>query len=521
MNKKRIATLIGLISIAVFGLIAVQGLWIKQAYRLKEQQFQELVKNSITLVSNELNNDEIVNQIKKEIYAFHQDSLQKNYQLTFGSDIPHSEHQKPQLTNPANDYYVNSSVTITSESGVLSDSVWYRQEFYSEIQSPEGRDQRNIQNQLSKQAINQKEESIKRIYDRMSKPGRKFDERTTPTEMNNLIKLQLFNNGITLPFEYAVLDNRRNIVMHSGSFDKNTPSRLVGGVLRSEDLVSPPNILVLYFPAERNFLLKSLGYMGASSALLTLVILITFGYTIYVILRQKKLSEIRNDFVNNMTHELKTPISTISLASQMLNDTTIPNTMKNIDHLSKVIHDESKRLGFQVEKVLQAAIFEKGKMNLKIRRLDAHELINTVVKNFILQVKNRNGQITKNLDAEYSVVNIDEVHIANVLLNLLDNALKYCKEQPKIVVTTVNKKNYIAISVEDNGIGISKENQKRIFEKFYRVPTGNVHNVKGFGLGLSYVKKVIDEHGGKISIESELNVGTKFEILIQTVKELE
>ena len=517
MNKKRIATLIGLISIAVFGLIAVQGLWIKQAYQLKEQQFQQLVKNAIITVSNELKEDETVNQIKKEIYAFHQDSLQKNFNITFDPTISPSEQRNNSLKDDDPTYSVNSRVTITSGGGILSDSVWYHEEFYSEIQSQKASERKNIQQQLSTQADQM--QSIKRIYDKMMKPGRKFQERTSSPEMYNLIKIQLYNNGITLPFEYAVLDEKRDIVMHSETFNKNTPSRLFGGAISAEDLVSPPNILVLYFPSERNFLLKSLGYMGASSALLTLVILITFGYTIYAILRQKKVSEIRNDFVNNMTHELKTPISTISLASQMLNDTSIPVSMKNIDHLSKVIHDESKRLGYQVEKVLQAAIFEKGKMSLKIRRLDVHELINTVVKNFIIQVKNRNGQITKNLDADYAIVNVDEVHFANVLLNLLDNALKYSKAQPNIVVSTLNKKNYIAIIVEDNGIGISKENQKRIFEKFYRVPTGNVHNVKGFGLGLSYVKKVVDEHNGKISIESEPNMGTKFEILIPIAKE--
>ena len=226
----------------------------------------------------------------------------------------------------------------------------------------------------------------------------------------------------------------------------------------------------------------------------------------------------RSDFVNNMTHELKTPISTISLATQMLNDSSIPNSMKNIEHLSKVIHDESKRLSFQVEKVLQAAIFEKGKMSLKIRRLDAHEIINNVVRNFILQVKNKNGQIVKNLDAEYAVVNIDEVHFANVILNLLDNAIKYCNNEPRISVSTYNKKGFLVICIEDNGIGISKENQKRIFEKFYRISTGDIHNVKGFGLGLSYVKKVIEEHNGKISVESEINTGSKFEIQMPVAK---
>jgi hypothetical protein len=520
MNKKRIATLIGLISIAVFGLIAVQGLWIKQAYTLKEQQFRQLVNNTITVISSKLQENETVNEIKKEIYAFHQDSLGKNFKLTFNPHLLPSERDNQTVAEDNPDYLVNSRVTISAQGGMWEDSVWYQQEFYSEIQSQKAIERKNIQRQLSKQS-NHQMQFIKRIYDKMMAPGRTLQERTTSFELQNLIRTQLRNNGITLPFEYAVLDEKRNIVMHSERFDKNTSLKLYAGAISADDLVTVPNILVMYFPSERNFLIKSLGYMGSSSALLTLVILITFGYTIYLIFRQKKLSEIRNDFVNNMTHELKTPISTISLASQMLNDNTIPNTMKNIDHLSKVINDESKRLGYQVEKVLQAAIFEKGKIGLKIRRLDIHEIINTVVKNFIIQIKNRNGQIIKNLDAEYSIVNIDEMHFANVLLNLLDNALKYCNGQPDIIVSTFNKKNFIAITVEDNGIGISKENQKRIFEKFYRVPTGNVHNVKGFGLGLSYVKKVLEELNGKISIESELNVGTKFEILIPMAKERE
>ncbi|HEY4785023.1 MAG TPA: ATP-binding protein [Bacteroidales bacterium] len=521
MNKKRIAILIGLISIAVFGLIAVQGVWIYGAYKTKEQQFRELVQNTIKTVSDRLQEYETIDQIAKECKNLHKDSLSKHYQINFdqSSVKPKNDDQVQPIEDP--DLMVNSSVTITAESGMFSDSVWYKQEFYSEVQSQKIVERKSLQRQLSNQQ-NSSMDFIRRIYDKIMKPGRTFQERIAPNKFQALIKNELHNNAINIPFEYAVLDERRNFIpgMNSAGFDIKQRG-LVGGYIKPDDLVSPSDILVLYFPAERHFLLKSLGYMGISSILLTLIILITFGYTIYVIVRQKKLSEIRNDFVSNMTHELKTPISTISLASQMLNDGSIPNSMKNIDHLSRVINDESKRLGSQVEKVLQAAIFEKGKLNLKLRRMDVHELINTIVKNFIIQVKSRNGQIIKNLDAEHSIVNIDEGHFGNVLLNLLDNAIKYCKGQPNIVVSTINKKKYIAILVEDNGIGISKENQKRIFERFYRVPTGNVHNVKGFGLGLSYVKKVVEELNGKISLDSELNIGTKFEILIPVAKEQE
>jgi two-component system, OmpR family, phosphate regulon sensor histidine kinase PhoR len=514
MSKRRIITLIGLISIAVFGLIGVQGLWIRQAYQLNENRFRQLVNNAITKVADLLEEHETVDQILKEIYELRQDSFAgSNVQIIMDPRQPVNSD----MNNNDDELLYDSKITITCESGMLSDSGWLNHQFHSETYSQQVYDRKKLQKQLSGQAENQ-QKLIERILDRMKKPVRKIQERVSPAAFHTLVENELNNYGVSLPFEYAVQDEQRNIVMKSDEFDKNYP-KLFGGRISNDRLSASYSILILYFPTEKNYLMRSLGSMGISSALLTLVILIAFGYTLYFILRQKKLSEIRNDFVNNMTHELKTPISTISLASQMLSDTSIPYTMKNVDHLSKVINDESKRLSSQVEKVLQAAIFEKGKLNLKIRRIDAHEVINAVVKNFIIQVKNRNGQIIKNLDAEYAVVNIDEIHFSNVLLNLLDNAIKYSSGQPQIIVSTLSKKNHIAIWIEDKGIGISKENQKRIFERFYRVPTGNVHNVKGFGLGLSYVKKVVEEHNGKVSIESELNVGTKFEILIPVAKD--
>ncbi len=215
-----------------------------------------------------------------------------------------------------------------------------------------------------------------------------------------------------------------------------------------------------------------------------------------------------------MTHELKTPISTISLASQMLNDDSIPVANKNLSHISRVIDTESKRLGYQVEKVLQMAVLDKGKLKLREKVVDVHEIINSAVNNFSLLVKKRGGNLTWKPEAERSVIKADEVHLTNVISNLLDNALKYCKDEPEIEVSTWNEKNTLVIRIKDHGIGISKEDQKRIFEKFYRVPTGNLHNVKGFGLGLSYVKKIIEIHNGSIRLKSELQNGTRFDIFL-------
>ena len=254
--------------------------------------------------------------------------------------------------------------------------------------------------------------------------------------------------------------------------------------------------------------------MGISSIILTLVIILSFSLTIYIIFRQKRLSEIKNDFVSNMTHELKTPISTISLASQMLNDQTIPTESKNYDNISRIIKDESKRLGYQVEKVLQMAIFDHGKIKLKKKKTDINELVHNVITNFALQIENKNGAIEANLDAENAVLHADNVHFTNMISNLVDNAIKYSGDEPEIRVSTMNQKENLIIRVKDNGIGIKKEDQRRIFEKFYRVPTGNIHNVKGFGLGLSYVKKIAEEHNGSISLKSDPGMGTEFEISI-------
>ena len=251
----------------------------------------------------------------------------------------------------------------------------------------------------------------------------------------------------------------------------------------------------------------------------TLILLIIFLWTIILAFRQKKLSEMKNDFINNMTHEFKTPISTISLAAQMLNDDSVRKSPTMMQHISTVINDETKRLRFQVEKVLQMSMFDRQKATLKLQEVDANNVIANIVNTFKLKVEKYGGCINATLDAEDSIVNVDEMHFTNVIFNLLDNAVKYRRDDCPLELNVATRNvpnNRIEITIKDNGIGMKKDDLKKIFEKFYRVSTGNRHDVKGFGLGLAYVHKMVTELKGDIRAESEINKGSKFIITLPT-----
>ena len=255
------------------------------------------------------------------------------------------------------------------------------------------------------------------------------------------------------------------------------------------------------------------------SVVFTIVLLVTFIFTIVVIFRQKRYTEIKNDFINNMTHELKTPIASISLAAQMMNDSSVTKSPAMMEHLGKVVNDESKRLRFLVEKVLQMSMFDRKKAVFKKKKLDLNEMVENIANSFSLRVEHTGGKIYTEIEAVESALYVDEVHFQNVINNLLDNAVKYRKpDQPvNIYLRTWNDNEHLYLSVRDTGLGIRKDNLKKVFDKFYRVHTGNVHDVKGFGLGLAYVKKIVMLHNGDISIESELGKGTKFTVKLPII----
>jgi two-component system, OmpR family, phosphate regulon sensor histidine kinase PhoR len=273
-----------------------------------------------------------------------------------------------------------------------------------------------------------------------------------------------------------------------------------------------PQYLILRFPDQDRTIFRSMWVLLTMSTVVISILIFSFYYIMASNLKQKKLSVIKNDFISNMTHEFKTPISTISLASEMLSDTSIAQTPEKQQRFLKMIREENKRLSVLVESILQTSILDKGEFKLKLSEIDVHEIINTAINNTQLLISQRQGHIQTFLKAQHYKLQADKVHLTNIIFNLIDNAIKYTRGVPEIVITTYNTAEGIMIEVKDNGIGISKENQRKIFDKFYRVPTGNVHNVKGFGLGLSYVLAVVLKHNGTIAVESEPGKGSTFKV---------
>lgn len=346
-----------------------------------------------------------------------------------------------------------------------------------------------------------------------------LNERLNFKQLDVLLKSELWKNGINIPYHYTVTDRMGRLIYHCPDYIPNGHEILYSSVLFKNDPPARVGLVNVYFPTMDSYVFSSVRFM-IPSVIFTLVLLVTFVFTVYIIFRQKKLTEIKNDFINNMTHEFKTPISTISLAAQMLQDPSVGKSPSMFQHISGVINDETKRLRFQVEKVLQMSMFERQKATLKMKDVNANELIQSVMNTFALKVEKYNGKITSDLDAKNPWIFVDEMHLTNVVFNLLDNAVKYKKEEGDLLlhIRTWNESGKLYISIQDNGIGIKKEDLKKIFDKFYRVHTGNRHDVKGFGLGLAYVKKIIQDHKGTIRAESELGVGTKFIIVLPLLK---
>ncbi len=509
MSRKMLITLIVVMAAVLSGLIFVQASMIKSASDIREEQFNQLVENALLLVSAQLNQYE-ENEARRS-------AAEKK--LPIEPEIPEGFNVFPrnQVLNRSFSLEIDnqsSSVAVIEEYSInIPDTT----ENFTSLDSL-------AMTQLFQIQQNRRREQWLRNMDwrnyKILLEGRPIEERIDSAFLDNILHSAIAETQIDLDFKYAVKNSnlgREKIIFGNSDYNRGRQEEFAQVLFRYDTYGSNPNYLNIYFPKRSGYLLKQTGLSIIPTIILTGFLIGIFVYTILVIFRQKKLSNIKNDFINNMTHELKTPISTISLASQMLQDQSISNTPSMIDHVSKVINQESKRLSFQVEKVLQMAVFNEGRLKFKFKEFDVNKMINSVVSNFELRVKSKNGTLKAKVADGVLMIKGDEVHVTNVVFNLLDNAVKYSKDIPEIEVSTESIDEHVVISVKDNGIGISKDHQSQIFDRFYRVPTGNVHNVKGFGLGLSYVKKIVDSHEGKIKVESALNKGTKFSIIFPQI----
>ncbi|WP_373548353.1 sensor histidine kinase [Haliscomenobacter sp.] len=370
---------------------------------------------------------------------------------------------------------------------------------------------------------------IKVLFDE-NKIMRSLEERIKASNLDLAIHQEFEKRGINprnskFTFHYGIWSNEKNgMIIEDGHYvydDFGTkgpaPAYNTSSLYNPDYSVAvfqhskmPPGELRVYFPNRTNIILSSLWKSAAGTALFAMIILSCFAYTLMVIFQQKKLSEMKTDFINNMTHEFKTPIATISLASDSIVSPMILGNPDKVQRFANIIKQENKRMNSQVEKVLQMALIDKRDFSLKFTEINLHEVIQAAVENITLRVEKREGMVKPSLLAKRSIIEGDLTHVANVINNLLDNAEKYSPDKPEISISTRDVSNGVEVTVQDNGIGISKEARKQIFDKFCRVPTGNLHDVKGFGLGLSYVKAMMTAHKGSVEVKSEPGKGSSF-----------
>ena len=525
MNKKAIYGLIVLMSLGLMGIITIQYFVINNAIELRKVQFKRSVMTAMLDITHQLQKEKAIERYDQfnlqriKVISESVDSL--TYIFSDESGLAITKKQiafdstfEAQIINDVNDDHddwiqYKQSIEVSSEDET--------NDMYFSID--------NIETSDSIIAVNIRGLELKyEIYQEMVEKLERIESNLNVIDRIDSLKVfkklqsALSSRGIESEFVYGILTIDANNSFYFGPDAKSLSKQLKNSVFKVDmfpgRITDQSSKLSLYFPNLRWDLMGSVAIMLFVSVLFILIVIGVFITSIKVILRQKRLSEIKNDFISNMTHELKTPISTISLACEALEDKSIKLSDEIQSNYLGMIRSENNRLGILVDKVLRNTVLDKGELKLKPEPMDLNEMINISLSHFDLQVRKRGGNIKTDLSQEIPAVNVDPIHISNVIRNLIDNAIKYSNEKPKIHISTYQKENDVILEVKDQGIGISLENQKNIFAKFFRVPTGNIHNIKGFGLGLSYVKSIIEKTGGTIAVKSELKKGSTFTIKI-------
>ena len=517
MKKSTIWIIAIVMGLAFLGLLYLQFSYVEEMVTMKKEQFDESVNRSLYQASRNLEMNETLRYLEKDVQSTERRAFSQDSVMVDGLDG--SIRQSHQFAVAADDGTVYSSFqlkTFEMKPSSVPKAMILRKDKSSLSEAA-----KSMQEIVRQRYVYQKallDEVVYNIlYTASDKP---LKERVNFRMLDQDIRAELMNNGVNIPYHFTVSTSDGREVYRCPDYEEEGKEYTYQQTLFNNDPQSKKGVVRIHFPEMNSYIFSSVRFM-IPSIIFTLVLLITFIFTIVLIFRQKRYTEIKNDFINNMTHELKTPIASISLAAQMMNDDSVVKDEKMAKHLGGVIADESKRLRFLVEKVLQMSMFDKKSVVFKKKQLDLNEMVENISSTFTLRVEHTGGKIYTQIEAIDSAIYVDEVHFQNAITNLMDNAVKYRKtdEPLDIYIRTWNEHDRLLLSIRDTGQGIKKENIKKIFDKFYRVHTGNKHDVKGFGLGLAYVKKVVDLHQGEIKCESDLGKGTKFTISLPIMKE--
>jgi two-component system phosphate regulon sensor histidine kinase PhoR len=529
MSKNRLGWIITLMSVALTGLIAFQWYWIDTVITGNRDHFERDVMTALSNVTKKLEQQEALFYVNRKISNFSSQGQSRGFQpFQFQATPPLNQRQVLQGEKKIRfDDSLSSTGSFNFSFEVVGAPLRSNQmgkAFFDVLKS----NIKNIQFAYPKDAletetlnsnlkeilekISNKSNMMMGLLEEMMLPKIGLTNRFDPDQLDSLLHTELKKKSIDIPYDYAIINPRSGRLIEISKDYSN--ERLLQSHFKTNlfpnDVTNEPNLLVIDFPSQEKYLMSKIWFPLSSSALLILIILICFGYAVFTIVRQKKISVMKTDFMNNMTHEFKTPISTIGLAIEALLDPTIPQKPSMKMKYLGIIADENKRLESQVADVLQMAQLDKNELKLNLVTVDLHAIIQQAVDKISIQMERKLGHLKLALKASQFKLKGDEAYLLGVLLNLLDNALKYSKDAPNIMIRTQNIRGQLICSIKDHGMGMSKEAQRSIFQKFYRVASGNVHNIKGFGLGLAYVKEIIALHHGSIEVESELKKGTNF-----------
>lgn len=522
MNKKLIVGLIVLMSISLIGIIGVQTLWIKNSIHIEEQRFDENIKDILKTVALNLEQDEDVHIIGeglnwvKEVHSDNDEIIKIS---EFIDDKSNKRHQRIILRDKHDSVSKNKILETRAKVLIHSDD----QNITLNAISSDDKDSVididiNLTTTDTLIRIKKKEQQIGKLFNKViyeySLKDNKLEERINQEDIAEQLNLAFESENIDIEYQFGVSDKKNtNLIFSSDSIqDTVILNSKYKQSLFPGDVFKKNNQLIISISNKGIIIYKSILPLLILSGVFTLFILASFVITLIFIFKQKKISDIKTDFINNMTHEFKTPIATIALASDSIVNPKVIGLPDRIRYFASIIKDENYRMNTQVENIMQLSLYGKHELEINPQALHLNESIQKAAEHIKLQIDEKKGDLNLKLDAINDIIKVDEVHFFNVLFNLLDNAIKYSDDKPKIEIGTKNTGRQICVWIKDSGMGMNPKTQKRIFKKFYRAQTGNIHKVKGFGLGLSYVKLIVDRHMGTINVNSKVGKGTCIEI---------